>query len=152
VRTILEDPAFQDWFVPFVPGGSKPDGTWYSDPCDANNRTYCSDRYHNQEQSPGYPSGDGNCDAPTCDCGKIPCGFYFFAHNSKTVVNNQTFGQWFKDSYIFDAQGTSPLVSGFYFDGECGCGARRADPRIEALPCHHLYLKSIVWFSRAARR
>jgi hypothetical protein len=32
------------------------------------------------------------------------------------VVNGQTFLQWFKDSYIFDYQGTSPLVSGFYFD------------------------------------
>jgi hypothetical protein len=32
------------------------------------------------------------------------------------VVNGQTFAQWFKDTYIFDAQGTSPLVSGFYFD------------------------------------
>jgi hypothetical protein len=118
VRTILEDPAYQDWFSAFTPGGSKPGGGWYSDPCDANNRTLCSDRYHNQEQSPGYPSGDGNCDAPTCDCGKIPCGFYFFNHSSTTVVNGQTFAQWFKDSYIFDSQGTSPLVSGFYFDGE----------------------------------
>ena len=48
----------------------------------------------------------------------MPCGFYFFNHSSTTVVNGQTFGQWFKDSYIFDSQGTSPLVSGFYFDGE----------------------------------
>jgi hypothetical protein len=67
---------------------------------------------------PGYPSGDGNCEAPTCDCGTVPCGFYFFNHSSTTVVNGQTFGQWFKDSYIFDGQGVSPLVSGFYFDGE----------------------------------
>ena len=116
VRTILEDPAYSDWFSSFKPGGSKPGGGWYSDPCDANNRTYCSDRYHNQEQSPAYPSGDGDCDAPTCDCGKVPCGFYFFNHSSTTVVNGQTFGAWFKDTYIFDAQGTSPLVSGFYFD------------------------------------
>ena len=26
------------------------------------------------------------------------------------------FQQWFVNEYIFDAQGTSPLVSGFYFD------------------------------------
>ena len=43
----------------------------YSDPCDANNRTLCSTRYHNQEQSPAYPHGDGDCNAPTCDCGKV---------------------------------------------------------------------------------
>ena len=75
VRIILEDIRYKDWFVAFKPGGSEPGGKWFSDPCDANNRTLCSDRYHNQEQSPAYPSGDGNCDAPTCDCGKVPCGF-----------------------------------------------------------------------------
>ena len=119
VRVTLEDPAYKDWYVAFKPGGSKPGGGWYSDPCDAINRTLCSDRYLCQEQSPAYPHGDGDCNAPTCDCGKVPCGFYFFNHSSTTVVNGQTFGQWFKDTYIFDSNlGTSPLVSGFYF-GEC---------------------------------
>ena len=32
------------------------------------------------------------------------------------MVHGQTFLEWFRDSYIFDYQGTSPLVSGFYFD------------------------------------
>jgi hypothetical protein len=73
VRKTLEDPAYADWYVKF-----KPVGPWYSDKCDANVKTLCSDAYHNQEQSPAYPSGDGNCDAPTCDCGKVPCGFYFW--------------------------------------------------------------------------
>ena len=108
---ILEDAAYSDWFVKF-----KATGPWYSDKCDANNRTLCSDLYHNQEQSPAYPHGDGDCEAPTCDCGKVPCGFYFFNHSSTTIVNGQTFGQWFKDTYIFDYQGTSPLVSGMYLD------------------------------------
>ena len=71
VRVILEDPKYQDWFVSFKPGGSKPDGTWYSEQCDANLKSVCSDRYHNQEQSPGYPHGDGDCEAPGCDCGKV---------------------------------------------------------------------------------
>ena len=127
VRTIMEDPAYVDWFTSFTPGGSKPGGGWYSDPCDENNRTLCSQLYHNQEQSPGYPHGDGDCDAPTCDCGKVPCGFYFFNHSSTTVVNGQTFGQWFKDTYIFDFQGKSPLVSGFYFD-ECVKGRLKPPP------------------------
>ena len=48
VRVLLEDPKYQDWFAAFKPGGSEPGGKWYSDPCDANNRTLCSDRYHNQ--------------------------------------------------------------------------------------------------------
>ena len=37
----------------------------------------------------------------------------FWNHSSTAVVNGQTFLDWFKDSYIFDYQGTSPLVSGF---------------------------------------
>ena len=37
-------------------------------------------------------------------------------HSSTTIVNGQSFSDWFKDTYIFDDQGTSPLVSGFYFD------------------------------------
>jgi hypothetical protein len=32
------------------------------------------------------------------------------------VVHGQTFQEWFRDTYIFDYQGTSPEVSGFYFD------------------------------------
>ena len=30
----------------------------------------------------GYPAGDGNCAAPACDCGKVPCGFYVWNHSS----------------------------------------------------------------------
>jgi hypothetical protein len=113
-----------DWFTSFVPGGSYPNGTWYSDPCDANNRTLCSTRYHNQEQSPAYPSGDGDCDAPTCDCGKVPCGFYFFNHSSTTVVNGQTFLDWFIHDYMFNSVGASPLVSVFFWDGSFFPGCR----------------------------
>jgi hypothetical protein len=74
-----------------------------------------------RQQSPGYPHGDGDCPAPNCNCGKVPCGFYWWNHSSTTIVNGQSFLDWFKDTYIFDAQGTSPLVSGFYFDD---CEAR----------------------------
>ena len=37
-------------------------------------------------------------------------------HSSTTVVHNQSFQEWFRDSYVFDYQGSSPLVSGMYFD------------------------------------
>jgi hypothetical protein len=102
------------------------------------NKTDCSDYYHNQEQSPAFPHGDGDCGAPNCDCGNnVPCGFYIWNHSSTTVVHGQTFLEWFRDDYIFDYQGestviweseshsltlcgdslgTSPLVSGMYFD------------------------------------
>jgi hypothetical protein len=113
VRKTLEDPAYAPWYISF-----KPVGPWYSNKCDNNyNPPICSDLYHNQEQSPGFPSGDGNCAAPNCNCGDgVPCGFYIWNHSSTVVVHGQTFLEWFRDTYIFDYQGTSPLVSGFYFD------------------------------------
>ena len=60
VRAILDDPAYSDWFVKF-----KPEGPWYSPKCDHNfTPPKCSDNYHMQEQSPGFPHGDGDCAAP----------------------------------------------------------------------------------------
>lgn len=112
VRKTLDDPAYSDWYIKF-----KPQGPWYAKKCDDNYKPpKCSDYYHNSEQTPGYPTGDGNCPAPNCDCGKMPCGFYIWNHSSTTVVHGQTFLEWFRDSYVFDYQGTSPLVSGMYFD------------------------------------
>ena len=69
-----------------------------------------------QEQSPGYPHGDGDCAAPGCDCGKAPCGFYLWNHSSTAVVHNQTFQQWFIHDYMLNEVGMSPLVSGFFWD------------------------------------
>ena len=70
-RKTLDDPAYADWYIKF-----KPEGPYYSSKCDNNyNPPKCSDYYHNQEQSPGYPTGDGNCPAPNCDCGVVPCKY-----------------------------------------------------------------------------
>jgi len=92
VRKTLEDPAYSDWYMKFKPD----DGTLYSDKCDQNyDPPICSNLYHNQEQTPGYPSGDGDCPAPNCDCGEgVPCGFYMWNHSSTTVVYGQTFFEW----------------------------------------------------------
>ena len=112
VREILEDPAYEAWWLKF-----KPKGPWYSSKCDNNyNPPLCSDYYHSQEQSPGYPHGDGDCAAPACDCGKVPCGFYVWNHSSTAVVNGQTFQDWFIHSYMLNKVGSSPLVSGFFWD------------------------------------
>jgi len=71
VRKTLDDPAYSDWYIKF-----KPVGPYYSSKCDNNySPPKCSDYYHNQEQSPGYPTGDGNCPAPNCDCGVVPCKY-----------------------------------------------------------------------------
>lgn len=86
VRKTLEDPAYAQWYFKF-----KPTGPWTSEKCDAAQPTLCSDFYHSQEQTPAFPHGDGDCLAPGCDCGKVPCGFYVWNHSSTAVVNGQTF-------------------------------------------------------------
>ena len=90
MRALLDDPAYAPWFINF-----KEQGPWYSPKCDTNfNPPKCSDHYHMQEQTPGFPRGDGDCAAPGCDCGKAPCGFYLWNHSSTAVVHNQTFQEW----------------------------------------------------------
>jgi len=112
VRTILDDDAYSDWFIKF-----KEEGPWYSPKCDNNyDPPKCSDYFHMQEQTPNYPHGDGDCAAPACDCGTKPCGFYLWNHSSTTVVNGQTFQEWFIHSYMFNEVGKSDLVSGFFWD------------------------------------
>ncbi len=68
-----------------------------------------------QEQTPGYPHGDGDCAAPACDCGTKPCGFYLWNHSSTTIVKGQSFRDWFIHSYVLNEVGMSPLVSGFFW-------------------------------------
>jgi hypothetical protein len=113
VREKLEDPDYADWFIKF-----KSEGPWYSSKCDNNyDPPLCSDFYHSQEQSPGYPHGDGDCASPGCDCGKVPCGFYIFNHSTTTTVNNETFRDWFINGYNLNAAaGASAHVSGFFWD------------------------------------
>jgi hypothetical protein len=54
-------------------------GPWFSPKCDNNfSPPRCSDYYHMLEQTPGYPHGDGDCAAPGCDCGTMPCAFYLW--------------------------------------------------------------------------
>jgi len=112
VRKLLDDPAYAPWFVNF-----KKQAPWKSPKCDDNfNPPKCSDYYHMQEQSPGYPHGDGDCAAPGCDCGKAPCGFYLWNHSSTAVVYGKTFQEWFIQDYMLNQVGMSPLVSGFFWD------------------------------------
>ena len=81
VRTIMDDPAYAPWFIKF-----KPAGPWYSPKCDNNySPAKCSDYFHMQEQTPGYPKGDGDCAAPACDCGTMPCGFYLWNVSSLRI-------------------------------------------------------------------
>lgn len=90
VRAKLQDPAYSGFFLNFVPEGFFPNGSYHVPQCDNNfDPPLCTNYYHDQEQTPGFPSGDGNCSAPGCDCGwpnpdkgilGVPCGEYLFDH------------------------------------------------------------------------
>ena len=120
----------EPWFIKF-----KPDGPWYSPKCDNNwDPPKCSDYYHMQEQTPGYPHGDGDCAAPGCDCGTVPCGFYLFNHSSTAVVKGKTFLDWFIHDYVLNRVGLSALVSGFFWD-ECACSSTAPESICVLCPC-----------------
>ena len=70
--------------------------------CDTNfDPPRCSQLYHDQTQTPGYPDGDGVCAAPGCDVGDVPIGEYLFDPRAANVsVNGQTFIQWWIDEYV----------------------------------------------------
>ncbi len=94
VREKLVDPAYAGWFLKF---GAPPfsNGSYHVPRCDgAFSPPLCSAFYHSQDQTPGYPSGDGDCPGP-CDCGGVPCGFYLFNHA------NATLRRWLIDDFVF---------------------------------------------------
>jgi len=95
--------------------------SYHVPPCDKNyNPPLCSKYYHDQEQTPGYPHGDGDCTAPACDVGKVPVGEYLWDPRAWNVsVKGKTFGNWFINDYLFDQTGGgNPKVSGFFFDDQ----------------------------------
>ena len=87
--------------------------------CDNNySPPLCTNFYHDQGQTPGYPHGDGDCSPPACDVGTIPVGEYLFDFRSINIsVNGQTFADWYVNEYHFGPTGAgNPLVGGFYVD------------------------------------
>ena len=112
MREKLVDPQFEDWFLKF---GAPPfaNGTYHVPRCDANYEPpLCTDFYHSQDQTPGFPSGDGDCPGP-CDCGGVPCGFYVFNHA------NATLRRWLIDDFVMGATGVGdPSVHGVYLDDQ----------------------------------
>ena len=80
----------------------------------------CSALYHDHEQTPGFPSGDGDCAAPACDTGGVPAGEYLFNFLAvNTSVNGQTLRDWLLDDYLFGPTGGgSDLVDGFFWDDQ----------------------------------
>jgi len=107
VQQKLADPASANWFLTF-----KPNTTYHVPQCDNNyNPPKCSNFYHDQDQTPGYPHGDGNCPGP-CDCGPVPCGEYLWDHRAGDPLRD-----WIVNDFIMGPTGLGNAnVSGFYFD------------------------------------
>ena len=90
VREKLSDPALAHWFLRFAATPPMANGSYWQPPCDNTDVTpLCSQLYHAQTQSPGYPAApgnDGNCSAPGCDCGGIiPCGAFLWDYRVAEV-------------------------------------------------------------------
>ena len=126
----------------FVAGGRGPlhhdrDGTYNYTVCDRSfTPPKCSALFHSQiqtmEPKGGHAEGwdpvsgnwtklappDGVCTAKSCDCGRVPCGFYLFDHRQgETKVKGQTLREWFVENMFITPTGLeSPAVDGFFVD------------------------------------
>jgi len=125
VRVKLTDPAYSPWFMKFSDAVIANHSAAHIPVCDSNyNPPRCSNLYHDQDQTPGYPKGDGVCLPPGCDVGSVPIGEYLFDPRAANVsVNGETFIHWFVEEYLFSQSGAgNPNISGFYFDDDWSMG------------------------------
>lgn len=113
VREKMDDPVFAPWFLKFDAHNATP---YHVPPCDNNfSPPKCSPLYHDVEQTPGYPHGDGSCPGP-CDCGVHPCGEYLFDYSNAT---QNGLADFIVDKFILGANGLGNAnLSGFYLDDE----------------------------------
>jgi hypothetical protein len=79
VREKLDDPAYSGWFLKYRDGGKGKN--YSSNPCTGRK---CSVYYHDQDQTPEHPRGDGSC-IDECDCGTQPCGEYLWDHRNNSL-------------------------------------------------------------------
>jgi hypothetical protein len=109
VREKIMDPAYSDWFLYFNPANT----TYHVPQCDDNyDPPRCSNFYHDQDQTPEHPSGDGSCYEP-CDCGEgVPCGEYLWNHANGTMLRT-----WLIEEFLLGPTGLgNSAVDGFYID------------------------------------
>ena len=107
VRTAMDDPAYEDFFLRFAPNR-----TYHVPQCDKNyDPPKCSPLYHDIEQTPGFPKGDGDCPGP-CDCGVHPCGEYLFNHL------NSSLSDWIVAELTGPNLVGNANISGAYLDDE----------------------------------
>ena len=121
VRVKLTDPDYAPWFMRFSDAVVANHSAAHVPVCDDNyDPPRCSNLYHDQSQTPGYPHGDGNCAAPGCDVGSVPVGEYLFDPRAANIsIHGQTFAEWYVEEYLLGPTGGSnENVSGFYFDDD----------------------------------
>jgi len=108
VREKILDSNYAGWFLKF-----KPQGPYHVSNCTTEaNITKCSQFYHDKEQTPGHPHGDGDC-IDVCDCGEgLPCGEYLFDHRNASLqdflINTFILGPRY-------GMGTK-VINGFFLD------------------------------------
>lgn len=85
VQEKLDDPQYAGFFLRFDP--AKKTGYHVPQCDDSYDPPRCSEFYHDQEQSPGHPKGDGSC-VDNCDCGKNPCGEYLWDHRNGSMLQS----------------------------------------------------------------
>ena len=109
VREKLCDPAYAGWFLKFDPAVTTP----HVPRCDTNyNPPKCTEFYHDQEQTPQHPRGDGSC-VEACDCGCVPCGEYLWDHR------NASLRAWLAGVHATGATSLGdPHVDGIFTDDE----------------------------------
>ena len=69
-------------------------GTYHVNPCTEGK---CSAYYHDQDQTPEHPKGDGSC-TDMCDCGSLPCGEYLWDHR------NASLREWLVEVFVWGLQ------------------------------------------------
>ena len=123
VREKVTDPAYAPWFLKFSDAVVANHSLAHVPVCDTNwDPPKCTTLYHDQTQTPGYPTGDGVCAPPGCDVGSVPVGEYLFDPRAANLsIHGQTFMEWYVDEYLFGPTGAgNPNISGFYFDDTWG--------------------------------
>jgi hypothetical protein len=113
VRERLDDPATSGWFIPFDAANTTP---YHVPPCDDNfSPPRCSKLYHDLEQTPGFPHGDGVCPGP-CDCGTQPCGEYLYDY---THADTNGLADWIVNEVVLGKNGLGNAnLSGMFLDDE----------------------------------
>ena len=106
VREKILDPAYSGWFLKFKDGVN---GTYRSSPCTGSK---CSAFYHDQDQTPEHPHGDGSC-TDDCDCGPgLPCGEYLWDHRNGSMLR-----RWLVDEFVLGPDGVAHKdIDGVFLD------------------------------------